>query len=152
MPHETRRHRANTDRLLAARTILLAKWRQIAARLMEPTYGRVFDVNENDPRQINIRELANALHETLHPLRSEDRDEQQLRDLKRVISEGAIFGYILWTQSSEWVFDWTRSTHSQPAETVVFPALLKTTDELGRILPVPEVRESATLSTGVDHM
>jgi hypothetical protein len=117
---------------------------------MEPSYGRQFDVNENDPRQINIRELAGALHETLHPLIGDDRAEQQLRDLKRVISEGAIFGYILFTQPSEWAFDWTRSTPSQSADTVVFPALLKTSDELGRILPVPEVRESATLLTGVD--
>jgi hypothetical protein len=118
---------------------------------MSPTYG-TFDVNENDPRQINIQELSGALHETLHPLIAEDRAEQQLRDLKRVISEGAIFGYILFTQPSEWAFDWTRSTHSQSADTVVFPALLKIADELGRILPVPEVKESATLSTGVDHI
>jgi hypothetical protein len=114
-------------------------------------YGRTSDINENDPRQINMQDLANALHETLYPLRGDDRDEQQLRDLKRVISEGAIFGYTLFTQPSEWTFDWTRSsTHSQSADTVVFPALLKTTNELGQILPVPEVRESATLSTGVD--
>jgi hypothetical protein len=117
---------------------------------MEPTYGRTFDVNENDPRQINIRDLAGALHETLHFLLGEDRDEQQLRDLKRVVSEGAIFGYILFTQPSEWAFDWT-STHSQMADIVVFPALLKTADEFGRILSVPEVRESLTLSTGNDH-
>jgi hypothetical protein len=114
-------------------------------------YGRTSDINENDPRQINMQDLANALHETLYPLRGDDRDEQQLRDLKRVISEGAIFGYTLFTQPSEWAFDWTRSsTHSQSADTVVFPALLKTTNELGQILPVPEVRKFATLSTGVD--
>jgi hypothetical protein len=118
---------------------------------MSPTYG-TFDVNENDPRQINIQELSGALHETLHPLIAEDRAEQQLRDLKRVISEGAIFGYILFTQPSEWAFDWTRSTHSQSADTVVFPALLKTADELGRILPMPEVKETVTLLTGVDHV
>ena len=108
---------------------------------MEPTYGRTFDVNENDPRQINISDLTGALHETLHHLLGEDRDEQQLRVLKRVISEGAIFGYVLFTQPSEWTFDWTRPTHSQSADVVIFPALLKISDESGRILPVPEVRE-----------
>ena len=118
---------------------------------MEPTYGRTFDVNENDPRQINIRDLANALHETLHHLLGEDRDEQQLRELKRLISEGAIFGYILFTQPSEWTFDWTRSTHNQSADIVVFPALLKTSDESGRIFPVPEVRETMTLSAGANQ-
>lgn len=120
---------------------------------MEPTYGRTFDVNENDPRQINIRELAFQLNESLRPLLGgEDRLEQHLRDLKRLISEGAIFGYTLFTQPSEWSFDWTHSTHSQPADIVVFPALLKTADEFGRILPVPEVREPVTLSTGVGHI
>lgn len=118
--------------------------------MMEPTYGRTFDVNENDPRQINIRELAAALSEVLYPLLGEYRDEQQLRDLKRMISEGAIFGYILFTQPSEWSFDWTRSTASQSADIVVFPALLKTADEHGRILQAPEIRESVTLSTVTD--
>jgi len=146
-PH-TQRHQPDTDLEIEARTILLAKWRQIIRILMEPTYGRTY-VNGNDPRQINIQELAAVLHETLHPLLGEDRDEQQLRDLKQIISQGAIFGYILFTQPSEWSFGWTRSTHSQ---FVVFPALLKTTDENARVLPAPEVRDPVTLSTGIDNV
>jgi hypothetical protein len=118
--------------------------------MMEGTYGRTFDVNENDPRQINMNDLASALHETLQHLLGGDRDEQQLRDLKRVISEGAIFGYVLFTQPSEWTFDWTRSTPNQSADIVVFPGLLKISDESGRILPLPEVRETMTLSTGAN--
>jgi len=119
---------------------------------MEETYGRTFDVNENDPRQINMNDLSSALHETLYHLLGGDRDEQQLRDLKRVISEGAIFGYVLFTQPSEWTFDWTRLTQNQSADIVVFPALLKISDESGRILPVPEMREAVTLSTAADHV
>lgn len=116
---------------------------------MEETYGRTFDVSENDPRQINIRELAAALNEVLHPLLGEDRDEQQSRDLKRIISEGAIFGYILFTQPSEWSFDWTHSTASRGI--VVFPALLKIADDHGRVLQAAEVRETVTVSAGIDN-
>lgn len=116
---------------------------------MEPTYGRLSAVGTNDPRQVNIRELAKKLLEVLQTLLKSNDNELRLRNLTQLLGEGATVGYTSFTQPSEWAFDWTISRQSNNSELMVFPALLKVTDDQGQILPVKELRELITVaSTG----
>lgn len=101
-----------------------------------------------DPRQINIREVADAIDQILKPFAKESELDQRMQSLTELICEGAKFGYTLFTQPSEWRFEWrpTRPPgHSHGPEFVVFPAFCKVTDDRGQFLPMPEVRDPAIL-------
>jgi hypothetical protein len=137
---------STADQFTQDRSLLLAKWRQIIRVLMEPTYGHGFDIDQNDPRQVNICDLVNKFHQIMQSLAGDGVYEQDLRQLTCLICEGAIFGYKVFTQPSEWSFDWSSSRSSQVPELVLFPALLKTTDDHGHFLPVPELKVSVTFA------
>jgi hypothetical protein len=113
---------------------------------MEPTYGLCADIDQHDPRQVNIRDLVNKLYQIMQSLSEDGAYEQALRRLTRLICEGAVFGYKVFTQPSEWTFDWSSSRSSQVPELVSFPALSKTTDDHGHFLPVPELKVHATVA------
>jgi hypothetical protein len=74
------------------------------------------------------------------------RNEQDLRKLTYLICQGAIFGYKVFTQPFEWTFEWSSSRSNQVPELVLFPALLKTTDDHGHFLPVPELKVPVTFA------
>lgn len=137
-------HTKQLIKAISGRSILLAKWRQTIRLLMEPTYGRLPNISANDPRQVNIREMASKILEILRVFTMAIDDDIKLRDLSDLICEAATFSYTLFTQPSEWHFDWTNARYGNTSELVVFPALLKATDEHGHILPVKELRESIT--------
>jgi hypothetical protein len=113
---------------------------------MEPTYGIGSDIDRHDPRQVNIRDLVNKLHQIVQSLGENGAYEQELRQLTHLICQGAIFGYKVLTQSSEWTFDWASSRSSQVPELVLFPELLKTIDDHGQFLPVPELKVPVTFA------
>jgi hypothetical protein len=113
---------------------------------MEPTYGTRPDIDQHDPRQVNIQDLVNKLHQVMQSLSGDGVYEQDSRRLTYLICEGAIFGYKVFTQPSEWTFDWSSSRSSQMPELVLFPALLKTTDDHGHFLPVPELKVPVTIA------
>lgn len=114
---------------------------------MEPTYGRLSGIGTNDPRQVNIRELTKRLLEVLQTFLKSNDNELKLQNLTQLLGEGATVGYAFFTQPSEWIFDWTLSRHSNNSELVVFPALLKVTDDHGQVLPVKELREPVTVAS-----
>lgn len=136
----------DTDQLAAGRTLLLAKWRQIVRVLMEPTYGRGTAISRNDPRQVNIVELENRLSQSVRAIAAKENDERDVHELSRLLGEGAIFGYHLFTQPSEWTFDWPLPRPGRTLDLVLFPALLKISDDQGHILSAPELKVPATLS------
>ncbi|KAM0721114.1 hypothetical protein Q7P37_003400 [Cladosporium fusiforme] len=142
----------SADSMPLARSTLLGKWRQITRVLMEPTYGNSADISPTDPRQINIRELADTINQILQPFVKES-ELDHMQSLTAVICEGAKFGYTVFTQPSEWRFEWTSTRppgHSHAPEFVVFPAFCcKVADDNGHFLPVPEVRDSAVVSRGI---
>lgn len=74
--------------------------------------------------------------------------ERGVREFTRLICEGATFGYNLFTQPSEWTFDWSCSGDRQAHEVVLFPALFKTTDDHGHFLPKPELKAPIILADG----
>ena len=113
---------------------------------MEPTYGKASVISATDPRQVNIRELMSKLDPVLRPFAKGEDDDRRRQDLTSIIFEGAQFGYRLCTQSSEWDFDWKRPLYTKSSKFVVFPAFLKIVDDNGHVLPVPELRDAATLS------
>lgn len=114
---------------------------------MKPTYGRLPGIGTNDPRQVNIRELAKRLLEVLQTCLESNDNEMKLQNLTQLLGEGATVGYTFFTQPSEWVLDWTLSRHSNKLELVIFPALLKVTDDHGQVLPVKELREPVTMAS-----
>lgn len=61
-----------------------------------------------------------------------------MRDLEKIVKEGAALGYRLFTQRAEWEFVWSTLMAD---EMVVFPALVKVGDERGKRL-----RKSVVLS------
>lgn len=119
---------------------------------MESAYGRGTSIGSADPRQINIRELADSIDQLLKPFGKETQSEQRLQSLTEVIGEGARFGYTLFTQPSEWRFEWKSarpSGYGQAHEFVVFPAFCKVVNDSGHLLSAPEIRYPAVISRGV---
>ena len=112
---------------------------------MEPTYGKGTAISRNDPRQINIGELTKKLGQIMHTITGPGEDEQDFHRLARLIGEGAVFGYHLFTQPSEWTFDWSWPRPGRTLDLVLFPALLKVSDDQGHILRAPELKAPITL-------
>jgi hypothetical protein len=112
---------------------------------MEPTYGKGNVISRNDPRQVNIGELAKRLGQIVHAITGNGNDERDVHQLTRLIGEGAIFGYHLFIQPSEWTFDWSWPRPGRTLDLVLFPALLKISDDQGHILSAPELKAPITL-------
>jgi hypothetical protein len=112
---------------------------------MEPTYERGNVISRNDPRQVNIGELTKRLSQIIHTITGNGNDEQDAHQLARLTGEGAVFGYQLFTQPSEWTFDWSWPRPGRTLDLVLFPALLKISDDQGHILSAPELKAPITL-------
>ena len=112
---------------------------------MEPTYGRGTVISRNDPRQVNIGELMKRLGQIVQAITGNSNEERDVYQLAHLIGEGAIFGYHLFTQPSEWTFDWSWPRPGRTLDLVLFPALLKTSDDQGHILSAPELKAPITL-------
>jgi hypothetical protein len=113
---------------------------------MESIYGRGTVIGRNDPRQVNIGELVNRLSRSVRSIAAKENDGRDVHELSRLMDEGAMFGYHLFTQPSEWAFDWPLPRPGRTLDLVLFPALVKTTDDQGHILPAPELKVPVTLS------
>ena len=72
-------------------------------------------------------------------------DERDVREVARLIGEGAILGYHLFAQPSKRTFDWSWPRPGRTLNLVLFPALLKISDDQGHILPAPELKAPMTL-------
>lgn len=72
-------------------------------------------------------------------------DERDVREVARLIGEGAILGYHQFAQSSKRIFDWSWPRPGRTLNLVLFPALLKISDDQGNILPAPELKAPMTL-------
>jgi hypothetical protein len=107
---------------------------------MEPTYAEGNDISRNDPRQFNIGELMKRLSQMIQAITGNRNDERDVHELARLIGDGAILGYHLFTQPSEWTFDWSWPRPGRTLDLVLFPALLKISDEQGHILQAPELK------------
>jgi len=115
---------------------------------MEPAYGKGSVIGRNDPRQVNIGELTNRLTGIIQAITMSGDHEQIALGVARLISEGAVHGYHLFTQPSEWIFDWSGSRPRRMQDLVLFPAMLKIVDDQGHNLSTPELKVPETLFKG----
>ena len=121
----------NTNHLTPDRSLLVSKWRQITSALLQPSYGNT-SIGPNDPRQRNIQELVRALDSILRPYASVQSSSERPQHLEELVKRGARFGYMLFSQPTDWTFDWNDPHARQSGNIVVYPALVQTGDDQGR--------------------
>ena len=97
--------------------------------------GRV--IGSNDPRARKIQVLSQQLDAVLHRFASSSGAERQ-QNLTEILKRAARFGYILFSQPTDWVFDWQLPRGASPDEAVVFPALVQIGDDQGERRTVPQ--------------
>ena len=57
---------------------------------------------------------------------------QRAQNLEELVKRGARFGFMLFSQPTDWTFDWGDSHARQNSNVVVYPALVQTGDDQGR--------------------
>lgn len=91
------------------------------------------DLDARDPRRHNIDELTITIHQILQPHARAGLGAPRAKDLASVVSQGAQFGYTLFSQPTPWKLDWG-AAEKQSHEIVCFPALVKVGDGRGQKL------------------
>lgn len=138
----------NTDQSHFADTVFLTavntaftKWRQLSAFLLHPSRSdRTPLLPSEDTNTQQAQQLTVALSTFLEPFAlANDRESryEQENHLREVIVECAHFGYVLFSQPSEYKFRYESDGRSNGI--VVSPGLEKITDEAGRRYPSPEI-------------
>jgi len=112
----------------------LSKWRTMTAYLMN---GKTNTMGVSGSEE-NIRKAVNDVDSIVGPLAASNADPtQRLNHLEEVVRRASRVANLLFAQPSFWNFDWQHNDNG----IVVFPALLKLTDEHGKLLPQPIVFE-----------
>ena len=121
--------------------MLLSKWRSLSAVLLQQTYGQSA-IAQSDPRHHKIEEARLFLDLVLQPYIKvlPDNDERQ-RKLEDLLKRVARFGYLLFSQPSDWKFEWEDDQNATIERLVVFPGLLQVTDDDGKPLKRPRLLE-----------
>jgi hypothetical protein len=127
----------STDRRDIARAAFLSEWRVITTTLSQSVFGQDI-LSPEDARLSNILNTLRQADIFLSPLTNNANHESRLRNLEEVMKRAARLGWILFSQPSEFSFDWTGDGEGL----VVFPALLQIADENGRVLRTPRVLAS----------
>ncbi|KAI0455598.1 hypothetical protein F5B21DRAFT_523334 [Xylaria acuta] len=115
-----------------ATKIAFMRWRQLSAFLLHPDRSqRTPLAPSEDVSTQQAQELTVALNRFLEPFVSRDREEryEQENDLREVIVECAVFGYVLFSQPSEYRFLF--ESNEGPSTIVVCPGLNKVIDKKG---------------------
>jgi hypothetical protein len=110
------------------RMAFLTKWRSITSHLL----GRSSSTSEE-----SIRRAVSDCNSIVGPYAASGTDQERLRNLVEITKRAARVAELLFSQPAFWKFDWQ---HSGPG-LVVFPGLIKVTDESGRLLQPPVVFE-----------
>lgn len=121
---------SNCTNILADRIRLLTKWRQISAAMLAPKYSDR-SIPPSDPRHHNIRKLLDELDTVLAPFASVSNNSERVQNMAELIKRGARFAYTLFTQPTEWDFDWEQFRSRTTSELVVYPALVQTVGDDG---------------------
>lgn len=113
----------------------LSSWRHALHALFAPIYtGRL---DPRDSRKPAINDLTTSLVYTLQPYVIPGFGAGRVRDLERIVSLGAELGWEMFAHPVEWEVDWESA--KREGEVVVFPALVRRSDEQGRDLERKEV-------------
>lgn len=130
----------NTDYNATAFSTAMTKWRQLSAFLLHPHRSdRTPLVPSEDVGTQQAQQLAVALNTFLESfivaVDHESHYEQE-NHLREVIVECATFGYLLFSQPSEFRFQFDNDRKHDGL--VISPGLERVTDERGRRLPAPQ--------------
>jgi hypothetical protein len=117
------------------------KWRQLSAFLLHPNRSdRTPLIPSEDTNTQQAQQLTAALNGFLEPfVLANDRESrfEQENHLREVIVECAEFGYVLFSQPTEYKFRYDGDGRSNVI--VVSPGLEKVTDETGRRYQSPHI-------------
>jgi hypothetical protein len=84
------------------------------------------------------------LNSLLIPMAAHQYEAQRQDDLTRVCKKAAQLGRVLLSQPAEWMFDW--ASPADRSTLVIAPALVKLTDESGRLIePARVVLQAKTV-------
>ncbi len=115
----------------------MSRWRVMTAYLRpDPTKDAAY-ISQRD-RQISgfVKSFAKAFA----PWKSTGyKDEERARSLSAILENAANLGILLFSQPSTLKFEWPASSEVRPGKVVVSPALLKSTDEKGRVLAEAQI-------------
>ncbi len=121
--------------------VLLSKWRTISGVLLPKIYGQS-SFSRSDPRLPNIIHARRSLDSIFRPYAKEPfDDDERLRKLEDLLKRAARFGYLLFSQPSQWEFKWDNALGAARNGLTIFPALLLVADEDGIPLQKPRVLE-----------
>ncbi len=120
---------------------LLSRWRRISSILLQKTYGESA-FSQSDPRLRNIRNAQRSLDSILRPYAKESSDnDERLRKLEDLLKRAGRFGFLLFSQPSQWEFNWEKAQDTARNRLTIFPALLQVGDDDGKQLERPRVLE-----------
>ena len=121
----------------------LSRWRVLTAYLRPPPSQ---DAEYIAQRDHEINEITRAFSRVFAPWRSPKyKDEDQIRSLSAILKSAAELGVWLFSQPSDYQFRWPEQSKIGPTRIAVAPALVKTTDERGRVLSQPQVMLEAVI-------
>lgn len=118
----------------------MIKWRQLSAFLLHPNRSdRTPFAPSGEATAQQAQQLALELNRFLEPfvLRGRERSYEQESHLQQVLTECARFGYVLFSQPSEYRFDY--DDQGRLGGIVVCPGLERVSDEEGWGYMTPQV-------------
>jgi len=137
---------AGAKAITAAEVALFSKWKTISGTLLQQRYSQ--QPNENDPREASIADALASSEPVLHPFVNPSIDTNvRRRNLEGIMRRAAQYAFLMFSQPSSFVFDYTRTGH--PDSLVVFPALLITVNDEGERLSPPRVLSEKEVIAGL---
>lgn len=121
---------------VAGKLVLSTKWKAISGELLQSKYGRKSLNNANVEKSIS--QAITGADIVLIPFINsslETSSDKRLRNLEVIMKRAAEFAFLLFSQPSMFVFEWT----GQKGGVVVFPGLQQIVDEDGSVSRPPRV-------------
>ena len=107
-------------------------WRQMTVALMMHPERK--EIDADDHRFENIQSTVKDLEAVLAPLASKRTDSERRQDLERIVKQAAQLACIIFALPTCWEWAWSNPHGERASEFVVFPALVQTGDDQGRML------------------
>ncbi|KAH7079499.1 hypothetical protein FB567DRAFT_449551 [Paraphoma chrysanthemicola] len=121
----------------SGKLLSVLQWRVMTAQLMQSSYVRD-PFTASDSRNGNIQAALAALENLLQPYADSRMDNQERRhNLEEILKRSALFAFTLFSQPSEFKFDWKNAQNVKSGELCIFPALVQVSDEAGQPVTPP---------------
>ncbi|KNG49309.1 hypothetical protein TW65_03917 [Stemphylium lycopersici] len=136
------------DRGFQTHPTLVAHWRVATSELMHSSYVRT-PFSPSDDRHASIQAAIATLDRILQPYADAHmNDGERRRNLEELLKRSALFAFTLFSQPSEWEFEWQEEQGVTSGELCIFPALVQVADETGQpIYPPHSFSEAIPMPT-----